>query len=177
MTRYKDTVCRLYRRKGAKLFLGGDRYYKPAWTTEKSGAKAFEQRKLIVRRKGLKGYREQPRKKQKVKRIYFVFEKQFQTYFQKATRQKCFTSENLLFMPESRSSRVVYHAGFSIPHRQATQLVNYRHIKVNESRLNILPPQFRSDNKVAIKVKSRIKDYVERTWSTAAGHEGALNND
>ena len=150
-------VCRLHRRKDAKLLLGGDRYRKPAWTTEKSDAKAFEQRKLIVRCKVLKDYRKQPRKKQKVKRIYFVFEKQFQTYFQKATRQqKCFTSGNLLFMLERSSSRAVYHVGFSIPHRQAIQLVNYRHIRANEGKLNILSPQFRSDDKVAVKAKSRI---------------------
>lgn len=177
MTKYRDMVCRLHHRKDAKVFLGGDRYCKPAWTTEKSGAKAFEQRNLIVRCKVLKDYREQPRKKQKVKRIYFVFEKQFQAYFQKATRQKCFNSEDMLFMLERRSSRVVYHIGFSILHRQAIQLVNYRHIRVNEGKLNILSPQFRSDDKVAIKAESRIKDYVEGTWNTAARHKGGLNND
>ena len=37
MARYRDAVCRLCRREGGKLFLKGDRCFKPSCAIEKRG--------------------------------------------------------------------------------------------------------------------------------------------
>ena len=112
MARYRDAVCRLCRREGGKLFLKGDRCFKPSCAIEKRGTNPPGQHGA-ARRKMLAGYGQQLREKQKVKRIYFVLEKQFRNYFEKALRQKGVTGENLLFMLERRLDNVVYRSGFA----------------------------------------------------------------
>src|SRR5437868_7973792 len=75
MARYRGAVCRLCRREGAKLFLKGDRCYKPSCPIEKRGTQPPGQHGNSMRRgKALAGYGLQLRQKQKVKRIYFILE-------------------------------------------------------------------------------------------------------
>jgi len=106
-------VCRLCRREGAKLFLKGDRCYKPACPIEKRGTQPPGQHGNSLRRgKALVGYGQQLREKQKVKRIYFILEGQFRNYFERAARMKGITGENLLFLLERRLDNSVYRAGF-----------------------------------------------------------------
>ena len=169
MARYRGAVCRLCRREGAKLFLKGDRCYKPSCAIEKRGTQAPGQHGPTARRRVLQGYGEQLREKQKVKRIYFVLEKQFRNYFQKASRQKGITGENLLFMLERRLDNVVFRAGFSTSRRQARQLVNHGHIEVNGRKVNIPSFQVRVGDLISIKEKSRKNAHVDGAWQTAVG--------
>ena len=103
MARYRGPTCKLARREGTDLFL-------------KSGIKPLESKcKLEVppggagqRRQRLSDYGVQLREKQKLRRMYGVLERQFRTYYQKASRLKGSTGENLLRMLESRLDNVVY---------------------------------------------------------------------
>jgi small subunit ribosomal protein S4 len=117
----------------------------------------------------LAGYGEQLREKQKVKRIYFVLEKQFRNYFEKARRQKGVTGENLLFMLERRLDNVVYRSGFSTSRRQARQLVNHGHISVNGRKVNITSFQVRAGDTIAVKDRTQKNTHVEGAWQTAVG--------
>jgi small subunit ribosomal protein S4 len=117
----------------------------------------------------LAGYGEQLREKQKVKRIYFVLEKQFRNYFEKARRQKGVTGENLLFMLERRLDNVVYRSGFSTSRRQARQLVNHGHVTVNGRKVNIPSFQVKAGDVVAVKETSQKNTHVEGAWQTAVG--------
>ena len=168
MARYRDAVCRLCRREGGKLFLKGDRCYKPSCPIEKRGTNPPGQHGA-ARRKMLAGYGQQLREKQKVKRIYFVLEKQFRNYFQKALRQKGVTGENLLFMLERRLDNVVYRSGFSTSRRQARQLVNHGHIEVNGRKVDIPSFQVKVGDTITVKDKSHKNVHVEGAWQTAAG--------
>jgi ribosomal protein S4 len=85
----------------------------------------------------LAGYGEQLREKQKVKRIYFVLEKQFRNYFEKARRQKGVTGENLLFMLERRLDNVVYRSGFSTLPPTGSAARQSRPYSVNGRKVNI----------------------------------------
>lgn len=161
-------MCRLCRREGAKLFLKGDRCYKPSCAIEKRGTNPPGQHGG-ARRKLLAGYGEQLREKQKVKRIYFILEKQFRTYFDKARRQKGVTGENLLFMLERRLDNVVYRAGFSTSRRQARQLVNHGHITVNGHKVNIPSFQVKIGDVVDVKPRTQKNAHVEGAWQTAVG--------
>ncbi|NNE66097.1 MAG: 30S ribosomal protein S4 [Pyrinomonadaceae bacterium] len=169
MARYRGAVCRLCRREGGKLFLKGDRCYKPSCAIEKRGTQAPGQHGPTARRRMLQGYGEQLREKQKVKRIYFVLEKQFRNYFQRASRQKGITGENLLFMLERRLDNMVFRAGFSTSRRQARQLVNHGHIEVNGRKVDIPSFQVRVGDIVSIKGKSRKNPHVDGAWQTAVG--------
>jgi small subunit ribosomal protein S4 len=168
MARYRDAVCRLCRREGGKLFLKGDRCYKPSCAIEKRGTNPPGQHGA-ARRKMLAGYGQQLREKQKVKRIYFVLEKQFRNYFEKALRQKGVTGENLLFMLERRLDNVVYRSGFSTSRRQARQLVNHGHVEVNGRKVDIPSFQVKAGDVVTVKEKSHKNPHVEGAWQTAGG--------
>ena len=168
MARYRDAVCRLCRREGGKLFLKGDRCYKPSCAIEKRGTNPPGQHGG-ARRKMLAGYGEQLREKQKVKRIYFVLEKQFRNYFEKALRQKGVTGENLLFMLERRLDNVVYRSGFTTSRRQARQIVNHGHILVNGRKVDIPSFQVKVGDVVSVKDKSQDNAHIEDAWQTAVG--------
>jgi small subunit ribosomal protein S4 len=169
MARYRDAVCRLCRREGGKLFLKGDRCFKPSCAIEKRGTQPPGQHGATARRKVLAGYGQQLREKQKVKRIYFVLEKQFRNYFEKALRQKGVTGENLLFLLERRLDNVVYRAGFSTSRRQARQLVNHGHIEVNGRKVDIPSFQVKVGDLITVKDKSSKNVHIEGAWQTAVG--------
>ncbi|HUF02889.1 MAG TPA: 30S ribosomal protein S4 [Aridibacter sp.] len=169
MARYRDAVCRLCRREGGKLFLKGDRCYKPSCAIEKRGTQAPGQHGPTARRRMLQGYGEQLREKQKVKRIYFVLEKQFRIYFKKASRQKGITGENLLFILERRLDNTVYRSGFSTSRRQARQLVNHGHVLVNGRKVDIPSFQVKVGDEITLKETTKKNPHVEGAWQTAVG--------
>ena len=110
MARYTESVCRLCRREGAKLFLKGTRCY-----TKKC---AFERRPTPpgqhgVRRRKVGEYGLQLREKQKVRRTYGVLERQFRNYFVDAENRPGVTGENLLRSLELRLDNVVYRMGIA----------------------------------------------------------------
>ena len=134
MARYTEALCKLCRREGMKLFLKATRCY-----TEKC---AFEKRKYAPGQHGqnrskLSDYGLQLREKQKVKRIYGIMERQFKNYFEKATKMKGVTGENLLKLLELRIDNVVYRMGFALNRRQARQLVRHGYFTVNDRKVNI----------------------------------------
>ena len=170
MARYRDAVCRLCRREGAKLFLKGDRCYKPSCPIEKRGTQPPGQHGNSLRRgKAVVGYGQQLREKQKVKRIYFILEGQFRNYFERAARQKGITGENLLFLLERRLDNTVYRAGFSTSRRQARQLVNHGHMLVNGRKVDIPSYQIKVGDVITVKETARKNPHVEGAWQTAAG--------
>lgn len=169
MARYRDAVCRLCRREGGKLFLKGDRCYKPSCAIEKRGTQPPGMHGATARRKVLAGYGQQLREKQKVKRIYFVLEKQFRNYFKKASNQKGIAGENLLFLLEKRLDNVIYRSGFSTSRRQARQLVNHGHVLVNDKKVDIPSFQVKVGDIITIKDKTQKNVHVEGAWQTSGG--------
>jgi small subunit ribosomal protein S4 len=159
----------LCRREGGKLFLKGDKCFKSNCTIEKRGTQPPGQHGATARRKVLAGYGQQLREKQKVKRIYFVLERQFRNYFEKALRQKGVTGENLLFLLERRLDNVVYRSGFSTSRRQARQLVNHGHIFVNGRKVDIPSFQVKVGDVVIVKEQTTKNVHVEGAWQTAVG--------
>jgi hypothetical protein len=110
MARYTESVCRLCRREGAKLFLKGTRCY-----TKKC---SFERRPTPpgqhgVRRRKVGDFGLQLREKQKIRRVYGVLERQFRNYFREAQTHQGVTGEWLLRSLELRLDNVVYRMGLA----------------------------------------------------------------
>ena len=82
-------------------------------------------------------YAMQLTEKQKVKFIYGMQERQFRSYYEKASRAEGNTGEVLLSMLERRLDNVVYRLGYASTRREARQLVNHGHFTVNGKRVNI----------------------------------------
>ena len=134
MARYTDSVCRLCRREGIKLFLKGSRCETAKCAIEK---RAYPPGQHGQGRKKFSEYGTQLREKQKVKRIYGVLEKQIRNYFFAADKKKGITGENLLQKLELRMDNVIYRMGLASSRSTARQLVGHGHFTVNGKKMNI----------------------------------------
>ena len=140
-----------------KLFLKGERCFKPSCAIEKRNFQPGQHGH--ARRAKIVGYGLQLREKQKVKRIYGILENQFRSYFEKAARQKGITGENLLAQLERRLDNVVVRLGFASTHNQTRQLVRHGHVLVNVKKVNI--PSFQVGIGQEIGVKEQMKKNVQ----------------
>jgi len=108
------------------------------------------------RRRGKKSeYAEQLAEKQKAKYTYGILEKQFENLFDKASRKKGITGENLLRFCESRLDNTVFRMGISPTRSGARQLVSHRHITVNGGLVNI--PSYQLSEGDVVEVRERSK--------------------
>ena len=99
--------------------------------------------------------------KQKVKFVYGILERQFRSYYEKATRMPGKAGENLLILVERRLDNVVYRLGFASTRRDARQLVNHGHFTVNGKRVNIPSYLVKAGDVVAIGEKSRGSEKIK----------------
>ena len=137
MARYIDSVCKLCRREGEKLFLKGDRCFSPKCSFERRSYPPGQHGRQAQFRRKESDFRMQLRAKQKVRRVYGVFERQFRRYFRQAQHQKGLTGQNLLAILESRLDNVVYRLGMASSRAQARQLISHGHFDVNGRKTNI----------------------------------------
>ena len=166
MARDTSPQCKQCRREGTKLFLKGERCL-----TDKCGVerRAYPPGDHGRGRQKQSEYRVQLREKQKARRYYGVLEKQFRSYYHKASRQPGVTGENLLRLLETRFDNVLVRLGFASSRRQARQLILHGHWTINGRRVNIPSYKVHSDDVIAIKAGSPATDTVrEATELTSA---------
>ncbi len=135
MARYIDASCRLCRREKQKLFLKGVKCYTDKCPLERRNYAPGQHG--VRRRAKVSEYGVQLREKQKVKRIYGIFENQFSHYFEMASHQKGRTGENLLKLLERRLDNVLYRLGFAPSRKSARQLVLHGHFLVNGKHVDV----------------------------------------
>jgi small subunit ribosomal protein S4 len=128
MARYRESVCRLCRREGTKLFLKGDRCFSEKCAIEK---RAYPPGQHGQGRTRFSDYGVQLREKQKVKRMYGLLEKQFRKTFDHASAMKGRSGENLLILLERRLDNVVFRLGYATSRAEARQLVKHGHFLIN----------------------------------------------
>jgi small subunit ribosomal protein S4 len=93
--------------------------------------------------------------KQKAKYTYGILERQFRNLFDKASRMKGITGENLLLLCESRLDNTVYRLGVAPTRRGARQLVSHKHITVNGEVVNIASYTLKVGDVVGVREKSK----------------------
>jgi len=152
VARQTDPVCKLCRREGMKLFLKGDRCFSPKCAVDK---RAYPPGEHGQRRSKPSEYGLQLREKQKMKRIYGVFETQFRGYFQMAARQKGVTGENLVRLLEQRLDNVVHRLGFAASRAQGRVLIRHGHFRVNGRRVTVASVLLRAGDVVEVAPPSR----------------------
>src|SRR6201997_5719695 len=152
MGRTTDPVCKLCRREGIKLFLKGSRGDSPKC--------AIARRNVAP---GMHGYRRgkpseyaiRLREKQKLKRFYGVFERQFRRYFELASRSPENTGEMLLTILERRLDNVVHRLGFAPSRAAARQLVAHGHVQLNHKACNIPSLLVKAGDTITVKNRPR----------------------
>jgi len=152
LARYKESVCRLCRREGLKLFLKGDRCFGEKCAFERRGYAPGDHGQL---RRKYSDYGVQLREKQKLKRMYGLLERQFRSYFEKADRQKGITGTNLLLFLERRLDNMVFRIGFANSRNEARQLVRHNHFLVDGKPINIPSYLVKVGSEIKVREKSR----------------------
>lgn len=164
MGRYVGPSCRVCRREGMKLFLKGMKCETAKCQIER------RQRNLTPgmhgwRRGRLSEYGVRLREKQKIKRYYGVFERQFMRFFREASRLKGNTGENLLQLLERRLDNVVYKLNFAASRKGARQLIGHGHIHVNGRKVDISDYIINIGDKITVKdsekSQKRVKQQLE----------------
>ncbi len=157
MGRTTDPVCKLCRREGIKLYLKGTRCESPKC--------AIDRRNVAP---GMHGYRRgkmseygiRLREKQKLKRFYGLFERQFRRYFSLASRSTENTGEVLLSLLERRLDNVVHRLGFAPNRAGARQLVAHGNILLNGRKCTIASILLKANDIVSVKNSPRALQLV-----------------
>src|SRR5215203_5691512 len=158
MARDTSPQCKQCRREGQKLFLKGERCL-----TDKCG---------VERRSYPPGEHGRGRQKQSEYRVQ-LREKQYRTYYDKASRQPGITGENLLRILETRFDNVLVRLGFAASRRQARQMIRHGHWGVNGRRVDIPSYQVREGDVITYRAvadgaEQVIRDATELTAQVPA---------
>ena len=157
MGRYTGPVCRLCRREGLKLFLKGTRCDTPKCAVERrEGVPGMHQ----FRRGKASEYSIRLREKQKVKRYYGIFERQFRKYFDIASRRPGNTGDALMSLIERRLDNVITRLGFASSRAQARQVIGHGHITVNGRKVDISSYLVRAGDVIAVKDREHSRRLV-----------------
>jgi len=168
MARYTESVCRLCRREGMKLYLKGTRCY--------SKKCAFERRPSPpgqhgIRRRKVGDYGIQLREKQKVRRTYGVLERQFRNYFDSAENRPGVTGENLLRMLELRLDNAVFRMGLAPSRAAARQLVGHGHLAVNGRPTDIPSYQLKPGDRIEVRESRAGREPFRVVKETLRSHQ------
>src|SRR5919199_6173334 len=147
MARNLDYQCKLCRREGIKLYLKGSRCDSPKCAAERrQGAPGMHWH----RRGKPSEYGIRLREKQKLKRFYGLFERQFRRYFALASRSPENTGEVLLTLMERRLDNVVHRLGWAPNRASARQLVSHGHVLLNGRKCDIPSLLLRANDTVTL---------------------------
>jgi len=159
MGRYTGPSCRLCRREGIKLMLKGARCESAKCPMERQW-RNFPPGQHGWRRGRGSEYRLRLREKQKVKRYYGMYEKQFRKYFEQAEHIKGNTGAALLSILERRLDNVVFKLGYAASRSAARQTIGHGHIHVNGRRVSVASYLVRVGDKITVKDSDRSKNLV-----------------
>jgi len=109
-------------------------------------------------RKRISEYQTRLVEKQKLRAIYGVSEAQMRRYYDKASRSKGVTGEEMIAALETRLDTVCLRLGFALTNRQARQLVSHGHVTLDGKRLNV--PSARVKPGQIVQLSGKAKNFV-----------------
>ena len=154
MARYTAAKGRVNRRLGALIY-------------EDNGAsKAMERRGnqppgMHTRGRRPSNYGLALMEKQKIKHFYGLGEKQLRRYFNKATRVKGNTGENMLLMCERRLDNVIRRVGLAKTRPQARQGVAHGHFQVNGVKVDKPSYILRPGDVVSVRNRNNLRNLYQ----------------
>jgi len=142
MARYTGPRVRISRRFGLPIF-GSSKYlerrnYGPGVHGPKSRRKHTEYGLGLI-------------EKQKLRYYYGLMERQFRGVYEKASKRRGVTGEQMLQILETRLDNVVYHLGFATTRAAARQMVSHGHATVNGRKVNVPSYALRVNDVVGVK--------------------------
>ena len=165
MSKTLGPVCRLCRREGEKLYLKGERCYTPKCAVDKRAFAPGQHGRTNTRGGNRSGresdFARQLRAKQKARRVYGVFERQFRRYYETALGRRGLTGLNLLQILESRLDNVVYRLGYASSRPEARTLVTHGHFVVNGRRTDVPSMLLKEGDQIAVRTGSDSLNYFK----------------
>jgi small subunit ribosomal protein S4 len=156
MAKYRGPVCKLCRREGEKLFLKGTRCFTPKCAFDRRGyAPGMHGKSTQFRRKRETDFNRQLRAKQKARRIYGLYERQFHRYYEVSLKRRGMTGLNLLQILESRLDNIIFRLGFAANRAEARLLVTHGHFTVNGRRTDVPSMLVSAGDTVQVRDESR----------------------
>ena len=152
MGRTTDPVCKKCRREGMKLYLKGKRCDTPKCPIDRDHPPPGMHG---TRRSKATEYGIRLREKQRLKRFYGLFDRQFKRYFKLATRSPENTGEQLLSLLERRLDNLVHRLGWAPSRGSARQMVTHGHVQVNGEACNIPSKILKVGDTIRIKTRNR----------------------
>jgi small subunit ribosomal protein S4 len=154
MGRYTGPRQKISRRHNAQLF-GPSKYlerraYPPGMHGPKSRRKLSEYGLALS-------------EKQKLRYMYGLYERQFQSVFKRALRKRGVTGETLLQLLETRIDNVVFRLGFSNTRPFARQLVTHGHVKVNGRKVSSPSYTVRVGDVIEVRDNVKTKTVVQKS--------------
>lgn len=160
MSRYTGPKKKLCRREWMNLF-GSEKYnIKPS--------------RWGQRRTKLSEYGIQLRAKQAAKRMFWITEKQFKSYYKRWLKSQWATGHNMMKLLHSRIDFVVYQSWLARTIMQSRQFVNHSHFLLNEKKADI--PSMIIEEGDIITVKDRLKESPIYKWLVEEFQEFAKKN-
>ena len=147
MGRHTGPVCRLCRREGIKLYLKATRCTTKCPVERRNGGPGMHP----IHRGKPSEYAVRLREKQKVKRYYGVFDRQFRKYYDMASRRPGNTGDALLSLLERRLDNVVTCLHFGNSRPESRQMINHGHVLINGKKVDISSYLVRPGDVVTIK--------------------------
>ena len=168
MGRYLGSSCKHCRREGIKLMLKGIKCETAKCPIEK------KQKNLAP---GMHGWRRSRgseygvrlREKQKVKRYYGLFERQFMGYFSHAEKVKGNTGQVLLQLLERRLDNVVYKLNFAPSRKAARQLITHGHIYLNGRKVSVSDYTVKVGDKITLKSSEKSSKKISQQLDSNPG--------
>src|SRR5438093_11886020 len=106
-------------------------------------------------RKRISEYQTRLLEKQKLRAIYGVGEAQMRRYYERATRHRGVTGEEMIRQLETRLDTVILRLGFALTTRQARQLVSHGHVSVDGKRIDVPSAQVKPGQTIEVSPKAR----------------------
>lgn len=105
--------------------------------------------------------------KQKLKRYYNIFEKQFRKIFSVASQKKGNVSENLIELLERRLDAILYRSNIASSIFAAGQLISHGHIMVNNKKVDIRSYTLKDNDVVAVRERAKNLTVIKQALSKA----------
>ncbi len=149
MARYTGPKGRINRRLGVLVYENG------------GASRAMERRGsqppgMHTRPKRPTNYGKSLAEKQKIKHYYGLGERQLRRYFERATRMKGNTGENLLLICENRLDNVVRRVGLCATRPQARQGASHGHFRVNGVKVDKASYQLRPGDVITVRANENV---------------------
>jgi small subunit ribosomal protein S4 len=156
------------RREGIKLYLKAQRCYTPKCPIDRDHPPPGMHG---TRRSKASEYGLRLREKQRLKRFYGLFDRQFERFFKLAARSPENTGEQLLSLLERRLDNVVHRLGFAPSRASARQMVSHGHILVNGKACNIPSLLLKVGDTIRVKTRNRSLTLVKVNMEATGGEK------